>query len=476
MIAKSSSKYGTAATVSENKRNSGILLLIAAGMAQFIVCADWWAAAIALPPMAEDFGVAAVDLQWVITGYIMTFCAVLGVAGPLGDRYGRKLILQIGIFVFALVSLWVGFSQTVTMVIVSRVALGIGGGLLFPLATAVVSEASSPGRLPRNLSILLGVAILGAAVGPVMGGALTHALSWRWIFFCNLPICAVAFVMVQVFAKESRDPNANGRLDYFGILFLLIGIGAISVSIDRIPHWPLYGWLSVGFAGVIALLAFGWLELKIKSPLVNLRLLSNRQFVGFAVGGMAGNIAWSIIVFGSTLLLQQVLHFSALDAGLFFLFISCSTAIASFLGARLERQFGATLLVAVALVLQAIGLIIMFIDDNPIWLAIAMVVAGFGCAWSWSMSQAGAIITMPKEKVGMASGSIMTVVILAGNTAIVIVATIIDVYQREHGGNYAVGIEVSYLIGACAAVVGLVGLLLILGHSMKAGKAIEKTS
>ena len=202
MIAKSSSKYGTAATVSENKRNSGILLLIAAGMAQFIVCADWWAAAIALPPMAEDFGVAAVDLQWVITGYIMTFCAVLGVAGPLGDRYGRKLILQIGIFVFALVSLWVGFSQTVTMVIVSRVALGIGGGLLFPLATAVVSEASSPGRLPRNLSILLGVAILGAAVGPVMGGALTHALSWRWIFFCNLPICAVAFVMVQVFAKE----------------------------------------------------------------------------------------------------------------------------------------------------------------------------------------------------------------------------------------------------------------------------------
>ena len=117
------------------------LLLIAAGLAQFIVTADYFSVAIALPPMAESLHVRAIDLQWVITGYVLTFGSMLGVAGPLGDRYGRKRLLLLGIVIFCAVSIWVGFSKSVTMIIASRIALGFGGGLLFPLATAVVSHA-----------------------------------------------------------------------------------------------------------------------------------------------------------------------------------------------------------------------------------------------------------------------------------------------------------------------------------------------
>ena len=130
---------------------SGALgLLVAAGIAQMIVVIDYMAVAVAMPDMARDFGVKPVDLQWVITGYILSFSAVLGIAGPLGDRFGRKRLLLTGIALFGVTSIWVGLSDSATMVIIARIALGLGGGLLFPLATAVVSngvaKAPSPAR------------------------------------------------------------------------------------------------------------------------------------------------------------------------------------------------------------------------------------------------------------------------------------------------------------------------------------------
>ncbi|MCH2153251.1 MAG: MFS transporter, partial [Phycisphaerales bacterium] len=297
----------------------GLLLLIAAGMSQFIVCADWWSASIALPPMAHDLGVRTIDLQWVITGYVLTFCAMLGVAGPLGDRYGRKKLLLIGIVLFAAVSVWVGLATSATNVIAARVVQGIGGGLIMPLATAVVSHASSEQRLARNIALLTGVAMFGAAAGPVLGGFLTQYFSWRWIFFVNIPICLIAFLMVAFFASESRDPEVKGRLDIGGIILLLLGISALSVGIDRVPHWPMWGWLSLSVGGVALLLMFIVLELKLASPIVDVRMFRSRRFLGYSLAGLLGNSAWCVLVFGATLQLQQVLGFEVFDAGLLFL-------------------------------------------------------------------------------------------------------------------------------------------------------------
>ena len=222
-------------------RQHGMLLLIAAGLAQFIITADWWSVSVALPLMADDFHVRPIDLQWVLTGYVLTFCAFLGIAGPLGDRYGRKRFLLVGIVIFAGVSIWTALSTSALMVIVARIVQGIGAGLLFPLATAVVSDASSKDQLGRNIAILTGIAMLGAAMGPVLGGFLAEVLSWRWIFYTNVPVCAIAFFMVFFIASESKDPAKSGRLDVGGIILLILGISALSVGIDRIPHWQPWG-------------------------------------------------------------------------------------------------------------------------------------------------------------------------------------------------------------------------------------------
>lgn len=433
----------------------GFLLLLAAGLTQFVVCADYFSVAVALPPMAEQFGVRAIDLQWVITGYVLSFCACLSVAGPLGDRFGRRKLLLVGIVLFAIVSAWTGFANSAGMVITARIFLGIGGGLLFPLATAVISHASTERTLARNIALLTGVATLGTAVGPVLGGVFTELLSWRWIFFINVPICALAFVMVLVFARESRDPESGGRLDYPGVILLLVGIAAFSVGIDRIPHWPLGGWLALLGGGILVLAIFVVIELRTRMPIIDLRLFRNREFVGYSFSGLFSNTAWCMLVFLSTLQLQKVLGFSVLHAGLFFLFLSVTVATGSFLAPMIERRIGTTVILRVALLFQVVGIGMLFLVDTPVWLAIGLAVSGVGCAWGWSMPQAGAIRTLPREKSGLASGSVLTLMILAGNTGVVVVAMLIDLYPGTTAGE-ASGISTSFLVASGSAVVGLI--------------------
>ena len=413
--------------------------------------------------MAHDLGVRTIDLQWVITGYVLTFCAMLGVAGPLGDRYGRKKLLLIGIVIFAAVSIWVGLAASATEVIAARVAQGIGGGLIMPLATAVVSHASSEHRLARNIALLTGVAMFGAATGPVLGGFLTQYFSWRWIFFVNIPICLIAFLMVAFFAGESRDPEVKGRLDLGGIILLLLGISALSVGIDRVPHWPMWGWLSLSGGGVVLLVMFLVLELKLSFPIVDVRMFRSRRFLGYSLAGLLGNSAWCLLVFGATLQLQQVLGFEVFDAGLLFLFLSGSVAAASFTAPMIERRLGHLNMLWIGLLSQAIGIGLLYFVDDRVSLAIGMVIAGIGCAWSWAMPQAGAIKELPREKVGLASGTIMTVMIMSGNTAIVISAMIIDLYPKTKLGE-AAGIQSGFLMAALLAAAGLVSTLVILGR------------
>nr|MBC8200401.1 MFS transporter [Planctomycetota bacterium] len=182
--------------------------LFAVSLGVIVVNIDYWSVAVALPDMAKQFEVSTVSLDWVISAYIISFCATMSVAGRLGDIFGRKKLLLLGILIFGLVSMWVGLSDSFLMIVVARVALGIGAGLIYPLATAVLSNATSPSSMTKMLGLLTGVGAVGAAIGPVVGGILTETMGWQWIFYLNAPVSVAALFMVSLGTNESKDEQA----------------------------------------------------------------------------------------------------------------------------------------------------------------------------------------------------------------------------------------------------------------------------
>ncbi|MDE0888213.1 MAG: MFS transporter [Phycisphaerales bacterium] len=449
---------------------SGLALILAAGMAQMLVVIDYTATAIALPRMASDFNVSADSLQWVLTGYILSFSIVLAIAGPLGDRFGRKRLLLLGIVLFGAVSVWVGMANSVMELIVSRVALGVGAGLLFPLSTAVVGAAMPQSQLPRTMSILTGVATLGMAIGPVVGGVFTELIDWRWVFLINPPISAVAFILMFFLSKESRNPEAaRGRLDFIGIILLTLGIGGLSIGVAGLSDHALPTSISIIVGSVFTLLLFVWHELRQDAPIVDLRLLGNRTFAGYLTGGSLSNACWCVLIFTTTLYLQEVQKEDPMTAGFHFLYLSVPVAAAGFLGPFLQRRIGTRLMLLFATAIQTAACVIFWMSDVSPWLAIGLLVVGFGCSWGWSMSQAGGIATIPERNVGLASGSMLTVIIMSGNIAVVVSATMIKGMGGANMVDYAPGVTASYLLALGLAAAGFVASAIVIPRQTTIG-------
>ena len=441
---------------SSSSKASELGLVLAAGVTQMLVVIDYTATAIALPSMAREFNVSADSLQWVITGYILSFSILLAVAGPLGDRYGRKRLLLLGVLLFGGCSAWVGAAGSVTELIVSRIALGVGGGLLFPLSTAVVGAGANRKDLPRLMSILTGVATVGMAIGPVFGGLFTEILDWRWIFYLNIPISLIAILLMSWLARESRNPDASGRIDLGGITLLTLAIGGLSLGVAWIPDHPLKIWIGLVSASVFVFAIFTWYELRHKTPIIDLRLLGNRTFAGYLVGGSLSNACWCVLIFNTTLFLQEVLNEDPMTAGLQFLYLSVPVAIASFLGPMVQRKIGTRNIVLLATAIQTLACLLFWMSHVPPWLGIGLFIAGFGCSWGWAMSQAGGIATIPERNVGLASGSLLTAMITSGNIAVVVIATVIAALGGPEMKDYAPGVNVNYLIGAGLAATAFI--------------------
>jgi MFS family permease len=320
------------------------LVIAACAISMLIVQMDWFALNLAIPAIAREFRMAATDLQWIVSGYMISIGALMVTAGRLADIYGRRRIIVCGLVVFGILSAICGAAPNANWLITARVVHGVGAALMFPVSIAVVSSTFTGARQSRAIGIVLGFAAIGTALGPFVGGAFSQYWSWRGVFFINIPFCVVAIVLMLRYVRESLDPAADRRIDVPGMLAVTAGLVAVSVAFDRGEAW---GWFSLAtlgtfVTGIALLVAFVGIESRVRSPLIDLKLFRNRAFDAVVVAGSLSNVVFCLVAVFSALYLQQARGLSPFASGLVFLALSAGSGSASYFSGRLASAFPPT--------------------------------------------------------------------------------------------------------------------------------------
>ncbi|MFO1317422.1 MAG: MFS transporter [Burkholderiales bacterium] len=439
------------------------LVIAACAIAMLIVQMDWFALNLALPAIARHFAVPATDLQWVVSGYMLSIGALMVTAGRLADIFGRRRIIVIGLAVFGTVSAICGVAPNEIWLIVARVVHGVGAALIFPVSIAIVSSTFSGARQARAIGVVLGFSAIGQALGPFVGGTFAEYLNWRGVFFVNIPFCAAATWLMLRYVQETRDESADRRIDVPGMLAVTGGLVCISLAFDRGEAW---GWTSVHTIGVlvagVALLAlFVLIEARTRSPLVDLALFRNRAFDAVVLAGSLSNVVFCFVAVFSALYLQQARGMSPFAAGLVFLALSAGAGTASYYSGRLAERVPADRAMAVGMLISAAGIVGLTSVDS-LWLYTPLfLVTGVGLGLGWALASVATQAVVPPAYVGAASGITLTSLVMLGAVGVAIGAAVLELLagSPERAGYDVAAINVVLRAGAALATVGALGLL-----------------
>ncbi len=347
------------------------LALIAMGIAVFVLANDFSAINVAIPQIEQDFDTDVTTAQWVVNAYALTFGVLIVTGGRLADLFGRKRAFFIGSAIFATMSLAGGVAQTEAWLITSRVLMGIGGALMWPAILGMTYAALPDARAGLAGGVILGAAGIGNAAGPLIGGVLTDLLSWRWIFFLNLPVTAFAVYVTWRQIHQPRPEVEDTKIDYWGIVTLSVGLVALLLAFDEVIK---LGWGDARIIGLLALFAvligaFGFIERAAgRHALVPADVMRNRDFTY----SCAAILLMSAVFFASMLYLPQfmlkTLEFSPIEAGLGMLPMMFTFAAISFVAGPLYDRFGPKPLVTLGSLCITVGpgLIAAFVSEREL--------------------------------------------------------------------------------------------------------------
>jgi EmrB/QacA subfamily drug resistance transporter len=409
---------------------NAVLALVA--VAQFMVVLDATVVNVALPTIKGDVGFSEQSLSWVLNAYTLIFGGFLLLGGRLADRLGRRRLFVAGIAVFSSASLICGVSQSEGMLLVARGLQGLGGALVSPAALSIIltTFAEGPDR-NRALAVWGAIAGAGGAVGLLLGGVIVEVLTWRWVFFINVPIGAIVLALAPRIVPESRsESTAQGGYDAEGAVAITLGTIALVFTLIKADGW---GWTSArtlaGFAvAVVLIAAFVVIERRHQDPLVPLRIFSNRSLAASDATMLVVAAALFGVFFFCTLYLQQVLGYSALKTGVAYLPLSLSIIGASTVASRFVDRFTPKPVLVAGLLVSTAGFLLLTRvtghGDYGSHVLPAMIVLGTGLGMSFVPITIAATNGVATSDSGLASGLLNTTQQVGGSLGLAILSSV----------------------------------------------------
>ncbi len=385
------------------------LVLAVLSTSVFLVVVDNLIINVALPTLQRELDASVSALQWIVDAYALVFACLLLAGGGLGDRWGRKRVLQIGLVLFAVFSGFAAFADSATSLIIWRGAMGIGAALVFPATLAIITNLFiDPVERAKAIGIWSAVSGMAVAFGPVAGGFLLEHFWWGSVFLVNIPIVIVALLAGQTMVPESKEPH-HGPFDVVGLVLSVIAVGVLVATVIESPHW---GWGSIestlGFVIAAAMLAlFVRYEARRDHPLLDVRFFRNARF-----SAATGSIGIAFLsLFGFTFLVTQYFQFvrgyDPLESGIRTLPFAVGAGITAPLAARAALRWGTTRVVAAGLFSMSVGfLVVSRIDaDAAYWgpIIISMLLIACGLSLVTSPSTEAVMGSVPRERAGVAS-------------------------------------------------------------------------
>jgi EmrB/QacA subfamily drug resistance transporter len=450
--------------------------LVAVAVGLFMIMLDNTVVNVALPSIQGDLGISISELEWVVNAYALTFGVLLLIGGKLADMLGRRAIFITGLVIFTLSSLACGLATGPEMLIGARTVQGIGAALMNPATLSIITATFPPRQRGTAIGIWAGVSALALAIGPLVGGLLTEKIDWSWIFYINVPIGVLGVLAARVFIDETKDSSAEQRLDLPGLLTSGLGLFALTFGLIETNHhaWTSTIVVSMLLLGVALLAVFVVLELRQRIPMLDLSLFRNRTFAGANAAMLLVGLAMFGIFFFTSLFVQNILGFSAIETGASFLPMTVLIILVAPIAGRISDHFGPRWLMGAGMVLLSASLLLFgrLETDSTFWgLLPAMLVGGFGMAITMSPTTAAAMGSVPVDKAGVGSAVINSMRQVGGSTGIAVmgalVATQLSVKTPEdprYGPQFIDGFHLAVHVGAALVLVGAVIAVALVRH------------